>query len=58
MSITNYDGYLEAIAAGIAKECYDDWNKDGSWDWKDALTTWVGGACGFALVSLISYWRS
>lgn len=47
-----------AIAAGIAKECYDDYHKDGSFDWRDMIATWIGGAVGFALVSLINYWRS
>jgi len=46
-----------ALAAGIAKECYDDYSY-GKFDIADMLATWVGGACGFALVSLINYWRS
>ena len=45
-----------AIAAGVAKECYDDYKYNG-YDIKDMIATWIGGSCGFALVSLISYWR-
>ena len=46
-----------AIATGIFKECYDDYQKDGSFDAYDMIATWIGGACGFALVSLVQYWR-
>ena len=46
-----------ALAAGIFKECYDQYDY-GKYDIMDMLSTWCGGACGFALVSLISYWRS
>lgn len=46
-----------AIAAGIGKECYDDYDY-GVFDWRDMIVTWIGGACGFAVVSLINYWRS
>lgn len=45
-----------AIAAGIAKECYDDYDY-GKYDIADMIATWIGGAVGFALVSLINYWR-
>ena len=49
-----------AIAAGIAKECYDDWKYNG-YDIKDMIATWVatgiGGCVGFTVVSLINYWR-
>lgn len=45
-----------AIAAGIAKECYDDYSY-GMFDIKDMIATWIGSVCGFALVSLIQYWR-
>ena len=44
-----------AIAAGIAKECYDDYSY-GKFDIADMLTTWIGGACGFTVVSLCKYW--
>ena len=44
-----------AIAAGIAKECYDDY-RHGGFDWKDMLTTWVGGCVGFTVLSLCKYW--
>lgn len=46
-----------AIAAGIGKECYDDYSY-GKYDIADMIATWIGGAVGFALVSLINYWRS
>lgn len=46
-----------SIAAGIAKECYDDWKYDG-YDIKDMIATWVGGCVGFAVLSLVNYWRS
>ena len=45
-----------AIVAGVAKECYDDWKYDG-YDIKDMIATWIGGACGFALIALIKYWK-
>ena len=51
------EGIGLAIAAGIAKECYDDYSY-GKFDIADMIATWVGGACGFAVVSLIQYWRS
>jgi len=47
-----------AIAAGIAKECYDDWNKDGSFDIVDMIATWIGGLVGLGLVTLVNYWRT
>lgn len=47
-----------AIGAGIMKECYDEYQKDGSFDAYDMIATWIGGAVGFALVSLVQYWRS
>lgn len=50
-------GLSFAIAAGIAKECYDDWKYNG-YDIKDMFATWVGGCVGFAVVSLINYWRT
>lgn len=46
-----------AIAAGIFKECWDSYN-DEPFDIFDMLVTWLGGAVGFALVSLINYWRT
>lgn len=46
-----------SIAAGIGKECYDDYDY-GKYDIADMIATWIGGAVGFALVSLINYWRS
>lgn len=45
-----------AAAAGIGKECYDDWHDKKIEIW-DAVATWIGGACGFTVVSLINYWR-
>lgn len=45
-----------AIAAGIAKECYDDYDY-GKYDIKDMIVTWIGGAVGFAVASLINYWK-
>ena len=45
-----------AIAAGIAKECYDDYSY-GVFDIKDMIATWIGGAVVVAVVSLIQYWR-
>ena len=50
-------GLGAAIAAGIMKECYDDWHQDGAFDPKDMAATWAGGCIGFALVSLVNYWR-
>ena len=57
-SIVNdpYTGLGGAIAAGIFKECYDEYKQDGAFDWRDMIATWIGGACGFALVSLLKYW--
>lgn len=46
-----------AIAAGIFKECYDDFH-DKKIEVSDAVATAIGGACGFAVVSLINYWRT
>ena len=46
-----------AIAAGIGKECYDDFHNK-KIEIMDAVATAIGGACGFALVSLINYWRT
>ncbi len=46
-----------AIAAGIFKECYDDY-RYGGFDWKDMVATWIGGFVGLGLVTLINYWRS
>ena len=45
-----------AIVAGIAKECYDD-HSYGKYDIADMIATWIGGAVGFTVVSLIQYWR-
>ena len=46
-----------SIVAGVFKECYDDWKYNG-YDIKDMIATWIGGAVGFTLVSLMNYWRS
>ena len=50
-------GAYLAVAAGIAKEIYDLCDY-GVFDWKDMIATWIGGAVGFAVVSLINYWRT
>ena len=46
-----------AIAAGIAKECYDDYHDKKIEVW-DAVATAIGGCVGFTVVSIIQYWRS
>ena len=51
------EGIGLAIMAGVFKECYDQYTYD-KFDIKDMVATWIGGACGFALVSLINYWKS
>ena len=50
------EGIGLAIAGGIFKECYDRYDY-GKYDIADMIATWIGGACGFAVVSLIQYWR-
>ena len=45
-----------SIAVGVAKECYDDYSY-GKYDIKDMIATWIGGAVGFTVVSLMQYWR-
>ena len=47
-----------AIAAGIMKECYDEYQKENSFDVADMFATWIGGCVGFALVCLVNYWKS
>ena len=51
------EGIGLAIMAGVFKECYDHYTYD-VFDVKDMVATWIGGAVGFALVSLINYWKS
>lgn len=46
-----------AIVAGIGKECYDDYH-DKKIEVADAVATAIGGCVGFAIVSLVQYWRS
>ena len=45
-----------AIVAGVMKECYDQYSY-GKFDVADMIATWIGGAVGFAIVSLVQYWR-
>lgn len=46
-----------AIGAGVFKECYDDFHNK-KIEVMDAVATAIGGCVGFAVVSLINYWRS
>lgn len=50
------EGIGLAIAAGIFKECYDDYSY-GKYDVIDMIATWLGGCVGFTLVALVQYWR-
>ena len=52
------EGIGVAIAAGMFKECYDDYRQDGAFDKLDMIATWLGGCVGFTVLSLINYWRS
>lgn len=45
-------GFLLCVAAGIAKECYDDIIYNG-FDWKDAIATLCGGLIAVALLEVI-----
>lgn len=50
------EGIGLAIAAGVFKECYDSFYKETKFDIADMIATWIGGAVGFAVVSLCKYW--
>lgn len=50
-------GIGASICGGIAKECYDHYDY-GKFDIWDMVSTWLGGCVGFAVVSLIQYWRA
>ena len=51
------EGIGLAIAAGVFKECFDDFYKETKFDIADMLVTWIGGCVGFTLISLINYWK-
>lgn len=46
-------GIGASICGGIMKECYDEFQKDGSFDAKDMIATWLGGFVGFLITTAL-----
>lgn len=47
-----YVGLIMSIIAGIVKEIYD-YNDYGSFDYKDMISTWLGGLFGFVILYVV-----
>lgn len=47
-------GIIIAVLIAFAKECYDHFKKNLTWDWGDVVWMLIGGFCG-GIISTIAY---